>query len=268
MFGKGKGKDKVATKLRTPSDGDDLGPFPADVNSEPTQQRVLERALRNVTIIAVVLGVINFAMVLLLIAVFPLKQVYPYLVTFRDKDQQVVAIEPLSTDAPGIQYATEDNVRDYVQQRHSFAPNNTRMDAQWGPDSRLAAMTTTEEFNQFTNSAALERTRLMTGGYTRQVEIESANMLRPDTWQVNFETIDSLGGSGGTLTANPQVTPGSGSIEDQQNLLNADLTPQSVRKRWVATMTIEYQPQNVSYENRLLNPLGFTVTDYSVTARN
>lgn len=264
MFSNKNSHFKDATPL--PQQGDDLGPYPADVDNNPTQQRILERALRSVTIVATVEGLIIIALVWLIIAILPLKEVYPYLVTFRDEDQQVVAIEPIATDAPGIEYATESSVRDYVVQRHSFRPVQTHMEAQWGEGSRLSAMTEPQEFKEFTQAADIEKARMMQSGYSREIKIESATMIRPDTWQVAFTTYDSLGGNNGTLTANPSQSMDSST--SKTDIMTADLTPKSNAKRWLATMTIDYQPQNITYDKRLLNPLGFTVTDYSVTGRN
>ena len=260
-------KKKDAAPVAKKVDGDDLGRFPTDTDNNPTRQRVLERALRLMTIGLGASALINVALTAMIIAIFPLKQVYPYLVTFRESDDQVVALEPISAEAPGIQFATEANVRQYVKLRHSFFPVNTIMDAQWGPDSQLAAMTEMQEFKDFENSSNLERARMMTSGYTRQIDIESATMIRPDTWQVAFQTVDTLGGSGGTLTTDPTVAMADSRPDGMQNV-SASAVPAASTKTWIATMTIDYQPQQVSYDKRLLNPLGFTVTDYSVTARN
>lgn len=252
--------------------GDNLGPYPANVDDSPTQQRVLERGLRNVTIGLGISGMMNVAMISFIIAIFPLKEVQPYLITFKEQGNQVVSIDPLAIDAPGIAYATEDNVRDYINQRHGFTPVASAMDAQWGVDSKLAARTLPPLYEKFQGAMKTEQTRMMTQGFTRRINIETVNQIRPDTWQVLFETQDSLGGAGGTLTADPTrqqqaagaATPG---LITQQALLQGDLTPQIATQKWVATMTIDYQPQNTTYDKRLLNPLGFVVTDYSVTAR-
>jgi type IV secretory pathway component VirB8 len=112
---------------------------------------------------------------------------------------------------------------------------------------------------------------MMTGGYNRSIEIESVNRLSEDTWQVNFKTTDSLGGSGGTLTADPSQGLGASTSRPQNDpneLLNANLTPGQTTQSWVATMRVEYKPSEITYDKRLLNPLGFTITDYSVTARS
>lgn len=262
---------KASSAVTLDKTEDDLGPYPRDVNNSPSRSSVLERALRNVTIVAVILGLTNVAMICFLIAVFPLKQVYPYLVKFDDQQQQVVQIEPLAIDAPAIDYVSEDNVRDYVNLRHSFTPISSAMDAQWGPDSRLASMTLPEVYERFSQAMVNERERMMTQGYTRNIDIQSVTKLTDTTWRVDFQTEDSLGGAGGTLTADPTrqlAASGAGNIGIDQNVvLRADLTPAITTQNWVATMTIDYMPQQVSYDNRLLNPLGFVVTDYSVTSR-
>ena len=36
------------------------------------------------------------------------------------------------------------------------------------------------------------------------------------------------------------------------------------RRRWVSTMSVQFKPQLVRAENRLINPIGFTVVGYSV----
>lgn len=268
---KNKDTAKGRSSVEEANAGDDLGPYPADVDNSPTQQRVLERGLRNVTISLAVSAMMNVAMISFIIAIFPLKEVQPYLITFKEQGDQVVSIDPLAIDAPGIAYATEDNVRDYINQRHSFTPVSSAMIAQWGPESRLAARTLKPLYEKFEGAMKTEQTRMMTQGFTRRINIQTVNQIRPDTWQVLFETQDSLGGVGGTLTANPVRQQMAGEVSSgiitQEALLQGDLTPQIATQKWVATMTIDYQPQNTTYDKRLLNPLGFVVTDYSVTAR-
>ena len=265
MFGK---KDKGKEHEVRSVDANDLGPYPEKVNSSPSKQTTTERALRMTTIGLGVSAASNIAFVSLIIAMLPLKEVYPYMVTFKESDDQVVALEPISTSAPGIQYATEANVRQYVKLRHSFSPVNSIMDAQWGPASMLAAMTDEQAFGKFTQSSGAERAQLMQLGYNRQIEIESATMIRPDTWQVNFTSIDSRGGAGGTLSSGILTQDSSSAEADPMASIQASMVPASTTRRWLATMTINYEPQRVSYDERLLNPLGFTVTEYSVTERN
>ena len=276
MFGKKQSKKPVAKPEFEETREDDLGPYPADVDSNPTKQRVLERALRMTTVGLGVSATANVALVALIIALLPLKQVYPYLVTFKESDEKVVAIEPLTADAPGIQFATEANVRQYVKLRHTFSPIESFINTQWGPDSQLAAMSDAGEYSKFAEAAVQEKTQMMTRGLSRSIDIESATMVRPDTWQVAFTTTETPGGNEGTLTASPatgaaqrpSVTGGFGTGDGVGGVPMINVNPPKVTKRWLATMNIAYQPQRITFDKRLLNPLGFTVVDYSVIERN
>lgn len=271
MFGKNKEKSVTLRKPDLDEREDDIGPYPAEVDSNPTKQRVLERALRMTTVGLGVSGATNVALVALIIAMMPLKEVYPYLITFKESDEKIVAIEPLSGDAPGIQYATEANVRQYVKLRHTFSPVESFIESQWGSSSQLAAMTESAAYAKFAEAAKSERTQMTTRGLSRSIDIESATMVRPDTWQVAFTTTETPGGSDGTLTASPgDVSNPGASIGSNTgtNIGMINVNPPKVTKRWLATMNITYQPQRITFDKRLLNPLGFTITDYSVIERN
>lgn len=278
MFGRGKEKAVAAPPVTLKKDGDDLGRYPNDVDSNPSQARAQERALRAVSLVAIVAGMMCVALIMLIITLLPLQKVYPYLVTFKNQDNQVVSIEPMSANAPGMLYATEDAVRDYVVQRHGFTPSAAVMTAQWGPNSRLAARSGAELFAKFTAASKEETTRMMTLGYARTITINAVNRISADTWQVDFTTHDQLPTSGGTLT--PQAVAGApadgGSAPTAPSATGtsgsgfaggaAATSATAVNNQsWVATMRVDYQPQRITYDKRLLNPLGFTVTDYSVT---
>lgn len=283
MFGKGKDKGAPpAMSLEKDRPEDDLGRFPGEVDTNPTKERALERALRAVSLVAIVAGLLCVALTMLLITLFPLQKVYPYLITFKTQDNQVVSIEPVSIDAPGILYATEDNVRDYVIQRHTFVPIEAVMKQRWDKDSRLAARTAPDLYAKFADASKSETTQMLTAGYARTLDLNSVNRISADTWQVAFTTHDALPTNGGTLSAppfkvgqrdgdgnvvaptGPAPAPGTSAFAQAQEQAN-----QAVEKTndqtWIATLRVEYRPQNVTYDKRLLNPLGFTVTDYSVS---
>lgn len=272
MFGKGKTTGDAPISIAK-TEGDDLGPFPSEVDSNPSRSRTQERALRAVSIVAIVSGMMNIALIMLLIMLFPLQKVFPYLVTFKSQDNQVVSIEPMNMDAPGGLYATEDAVRDYVTQRHSFVPIEDTMKAQWGPNSRLAARTSVELYQKFTDPSRNEIQRMMTAGYNRTVEINSVQRISADTWQINFTTSDTLPTRGGTMTPagiTPQESTPNQSFGEAVAQAQQPQVPAVNKQTWVATMRVTYEPQRITYDKRLLNPLGFTVTDYSVsrTVRN
>lgn len=276
MFGKSKAGNEEVQKplILSKQNEDDLGPFPSEVDSNPTESRAQERALRAVAIVAIVSGMMNIALTMLIIMLFPLQKVFPYLVTFKSQESQVVSIEPMEINAPGMLYATEDAVRDFVTQRHTFIPNAELMKARWGQGSRLSTRMAAPLFQKFSAAAENEIQTMMAAGFNRTVDIVSVQRISQNTWQVNFKTNDTLPTEGGTLI--PQgfsIKPQEGQASTAQGAFGAQgpvattiPSPAINEKSWVATVIVDYQPQNVTYDNRLLNPLGFTVIDYSVAA--
>jgi type IV secretion system protein VirB8 len=240
---------------------DDLGEYPDNVSDQPSQMRAVERTLRAVTLVAVISGLLNVAQIMLLITLFPLQKVVPFMVTFRDKQDQVVKIEPLQADDQTMRYATEDSIRQYVTERHKVTPDYAIMNAQWGPKSHIAAQTTIDAYQKFRATSDNELKQLVSQNYTRNVQINSVTLLQDGTWQVDFTTVDHSAGQ-----AIPAPTAGSFSAGDP----NAAglVQPGESRQNWVASLRVEFQPQRVQFNQRLLNPLGFTVTDYSVTRRS
>lgn len=276
MFGKEKKAAAVpATVSLDKPEGDDLGRFPADVDGSPSRSRAQERALRAVSIVAIVSGMMNVALIMLVFTLFPLQKVYPYLVTFKSQDNQVVSIDPMNITAPSMQYVTEDNVRDYVVQRHSFTPIEAAMKAQWGVGSKLWTRTVPDLYQTFADPAKNETGKMMQAGFKRTVDITQVTQVAADTWQVNFTTTDALPTTGGTLMGGSY---GNGGVTQDQafgippqpynpqaSAAPAPTLPPVGKQNWVATMRVTYQPQRVTFDKRLLNPLGFTVTDYSVS---
>lgn len=241
---------------------DELGEYPDNVSDQPSYVRSIERTLRAVTLVAVISGLLNVAMVMLIITLFPLQKVIPFLVTFKSQDSQVVKVEPLEADAQSMRYASEDSIRQYVTMRHKVVPDFNIMNEQWGPKSRIAAQTATAAYQDFRKASDDELKQLVSQNYTRDVQINSVTRLPDGTWQVAFTTVDHSAGQ--VLPAPPSGGFSAGIGASNQGIVQ----PGESRQEWVATMRIAYQPQRVRFSDRLLNPLGFTVTDYSVTRRS
>lgn len=269
----GKGGDAAATTGAQ----DDLGPYPQNVSDQPSRARIVEKALRSMTIVATVSGLMNIAMIMLVITILPLQRVYPYLVTFKNQDNQVVSVEPLDVNTSSLVYATESNVRDYVVQRHKVIPNQTLMNAQWGTGSRLAAMTDESAYAQFQATSGKDLKDILTQKYDRDIQVNSVTRINDALWQVNFTTIDRLAGDSvpvagiaGVSSADAAAT-GNGLTVNTAPAANAALgsiSSQDSRQTWVATLRVAYQPKRITYNQRLLNPLGFTVLDYTVARRS
>lgn len=178
----------------------------------------------------------NIILILAISQVIPLHRIEPFLLTFQNKDEQVYNIQLIQglEDEKAI---TEVFVREYVLLRSSFDRDIPEMESRWMPGGAVQEMsspTVYEDFIQNTANRALNLIR--TRNLQRTVRILTVNELGRGLWQVEYETQDMYPDS-----AVPDVN------------------------YWTANMRIAYQPKTVKYGERLKNPIGFTVIQYSLT---
>jgi type IV secretion system protein VirB8 len=167
----------------------------------------------------------------------PLVRVEPMLLTFKDRSEQIVKIEPFERGTSGFELMTEALVRDYVLSRHEIVLDETEMRRRWGGRGIVAHRSSDEEYARFVADVAPKYEELRQMRLMRTVAIRRVSRIADGYWQVEFATQDFTGGV--KLVA---------------------------EKRWVASLTVGYVPREVSWEDRYMNPLGFIVTDYSVAA--
>lgn len=178
----------------------------------------------------------NIILILAISQVIPLHRIEPFLLTFQNKDEQVYNIQLIQglEDEKAI---TEVFVREYVLLRSSFDRDIPEMESRWMPGGavqEMSSLTVYEDFIQNTANRALNLIR--TRNLQRTVRILTVNELGRGLWQVEYETQDMYPDS-----AVPDVN------------------------YWTANMRIAYQPKTVKYGERLKNPIGFTVIQYSLT---
>lgn len=178
----------------------------------------------------------NIVLILAVVQVMPLFRVEPFLLTFHNKSDQVYNIVPLK-DLEDEKSITEIFVRQYVLLRSSFTRNIPEMEARWmpgGPIQEMSSPAVYEDFQKKTAIKALNAIRAKS--LTRRVKIITVNELARGLWQVEYET--------------------------------RDMYPDSVKPEinyWTASLRIMYRGKSVKYGERLKNPVGFTVTRYSLT---
>lgn len=178
----------------------------------------------------------NIVLVLAIIQVMPLFRVEPFLLSFQNKSEQVYNIVPLKNleDEKSI---TEIFVRQYVLLRSSFNRNIPEMEARWMPGGPIQEMSSTTVYEDFQKKTALKALNVIRAkSLTRSVKIISVNELTRGLWQVEYETRDMYPDS-----SKPEVN------------------------YWTASLRIAYRGKTVKYGERLKNPVGFTVTRYSLT---
>lgn len=192
---------------------------------------------RAFAIVAAVSFCCNIVLLLAISQVIPLYRVEPFLLTFQNKEEQVYNIQPVTRSMEDEKEITEVFVREYVLLRSSFSRDIQEVEARWAPGGMIQEMSDPLVYEEFTKNTAnralnLIRTRQM----ERDVRIMTANELGRGIWQVEYETRDMYPDS-----AAPEVN------------------------YWTASLKIEYRSKSVKYKERLKNPIGFTVVNYSLT---
>jgi len=178
----------------------------------------------------------NLVLILAIMQLVPLYRVEPFLLTFENKEEQVYDIVPLQgmIDQKAI---TEVFVREYVLLRSAFVGDVKEMEARWLPGGQLQEMSSSAVYQAFLDKTANKALDVIkTKGLTRVVRIVTINELGRGLWQVEYETRDMYPDS-----TTPQVD------------------------YWTASLRVAYRKKTVKYGERLNNPIGFTVTSYSLS---
>ncbi len=216
---------------------DKLGKYPKDVDVPVLGER---RYLWVLRVFAVALGVsmaLNLALTFTVASVFPMKRVEPFLVTFKDKDQQLVQVMPIRRNMEGFQVMTEGLIRQYITLTEEIFPNKTAMSKKWGPNSFVFEHSAQGVYQKFYGRAMPALKEFLEREWSRSVTINSLEEVAPGFWNIDYETL-VYDDQGEPLTQEPE--------------------------RWIASMTIAFLPKEVSYDRSLVNPFGFTVTAFGV----
>jgi type IV secretion system protein VirB8 len=219
--------------------GDDrLGPYPAQRDVPALEGRRHLWTARAFAIGMFLSLSLNAALGFAIASLTPLVRVEPMLLSFRDKNEQIVKVEPFGKGTTGFELMTEMLVRDYVLSRHEIVLDETEMRRRWGGHGLIAHRSDPEEYRRFVAETAPKYEEIRQRHLLRSVTVHRVSKIADGYWQVEFSTADT----------------------DQANRKIAD-------GLWVSSMTVAYVPREVSWEDRYMNPLGFAVTAYSVTAR-
>ena len=106
-----------------------------------------------------------------------------------------------------------------------------------GPVQEMSSSAVYAEFLEKTANKAIEIIR--TKGLSRSIKVLTVNELGNGLWQVEYETQDMYPNSSA-----PDVN------------------------YWTASMRVTYRNKTVKHNERLKNPIGFTVTRYSLAHNN
>ena len=226
------------------AEGDKIGPFPAAYDTDALPQRRLAAYARIISIVAAVEGAAIISLSLAIAALMPLQKVVPMVVTPNPKGDEIIRVNPLTLDSPSSDYVTEVALRDYIQRRYSIIGDGNSQATQWGPGTAVEMMSAPQVYQDFIAKAKPEFENLVNQGMTRSVRIDRVSKLGETTWQVEYVTTD--------LPASNPTMP----------------TAPGTSRAWVATMQVEFEPKNVTYSQRLVNPLGLTIKSINEAQRD
>lgn len=180
----------------------------------------------------------------LITQLFPLKQVVPMFITTAASKDRVVRVEPFKVGMHGFDLIAESMARRYVELRETIDLQTEVR--RW---QEVALLSSPDVFGQFKAFMGRENKdspfeKMKAERITRAVNIHSVSLVYTPTpaepsafYQVEFETVDSR------------------------------LSKEIERRVWVVSLAVEFQPGEVKYEDRYMNPIGFTVTGYSVAKK-
>lgn len=179
----------------------------------------------------------NIVLIIAITQVIPLFRVEPFLLTFQNKQEQVVNVVPIKNDMEKETGITEVFVRQYILLRSSFSRDIPEMEARWMPGGALQEMSDRSVYEDFLKNTANRALQIIRAKQlTREVKILSVVELTSGLWQVEYETRDMYPDS---------------------------KTPDA--NYWTASLRVAYRHKTVKYGERLKNPVGFTVVRYSLT---
>lgn len=211
-----------------------------------TEGRILDtgQVYRVLTWVSRLLGIgflmsifMNIMAVILILNLFPLKQVVPFFITLTPKSDQVVKVEPLDIETQGSDIMTEALAKNYVKLRESidFQTEKNRWHQVYGFSS-------TEIFEEF---------KKLMDPKEGILEIRKTKKIYRDVLILAVST----------LSKNPRIVQVEWQSKDYQE------GGEVYKRNWVSTLSIAYNSQKVRFEDRHLNPLGFTVIAYGVSEK-
>lgn len=191
-------------------------------------QRILGRCFIASVLLNMVLIVTNVSM-------FPLKEIVPYIVEFKNADTNVVTIERADQGVRGNAKLLSTLMRGYVSDRESV-DKITEKGIRY---PRVRHMSTDNVWNAFLSLYGNKDVGpLFKDGLKRYIRFTSDSALAEGIHQVEFQRIDTLDGQQGEAVS-----------------------------KWIATIRYTFVERKVTEAEALMNPTGLVVTEYTIKAR-
>lgn len=167
-------------------------------------------------------------------------EVNSVLVTSPMFSENLAYFEPLHPDMPTMDILAEMFVRQYVTIRHNVWPHVEEMRVNWSPSGIVSRLSMRNVYEAFWKDEVMKyMDEDMEQPPTVMVDTDIKRIIKEgwNSWQIFFDT------------------------RKMSKSIDAPII-----EHWIATIQFRYYSSNVLMASRLLNPLGFTVTQYHLAA--
>jgi len=215
--------------------------YPGDVRVTALRERRLLMALRGISLGMIISVVLNTVLAFIIVSMLPLKEIRPFLVQIAEEGTLVAAVRPIQDTFDAKDLLTEKLVREYVVNRHEILRSNTVMTQRWSPSGYLGTTTLNDEYRRFRGNAA-----------------ELIDQIR-----------DRDGQRRATITAVNTITAGRVYLVEFTSTFYDQSDQILEQKNYTATIEVGFRPlTNMTREQMMINPTGFTVISYSLAEKD
>lgn len=212
-----------------------------DLSEEAVKERRYLWMARTFALVLVVSCLTTIMLISALVSLMPIVRVQPFFLTMLNKNEQVVNVIRPNFNQMNMNVLTESFIRQYLLSYFSIGSNIPELERRWGIDGEVNWMSENTVFSRFTTNADRWIEQAKEEGLTRNVKILVVNPYRSDRteniWRAEIEFTEMK-----HLSSEPQ------------------------KSRWIVTMNVAFKPvrQGLTWEERLKNPLGFTVIQFGI----
>jgi type IV secretory pathway component VirB8 len=199
---------------------------------------------RVLAVVAAAEALAILGLAVLITGLFPLKEVVPMFVTTGDSKDRVVKVQPFTVGMHGFDLLSETMGRRYVELRETIDLQSEVR--RWQEVAQLSSPDVFNEFRAFmgrdNKNSPFER--MKAERITRTVNVRAINLIYPPTpaepsavYQIEWESVDHR------------------------------LSQEIERRVWVSSLSVQFESREVRYEDRYMNPVGYTVVGYTVAKK-
>ena len=216
--------------------------FERDLSEEAVKERRYLWMARTFALVLVVSFLTTLMLISAMLSLLPIVRIQPFYLTTLNKDQQIINVVKPNFKSIDVSLLTESFIRQYLLSYFSIGSNIAELERRWGIDGDINWMSETSVFSKFSPTAEMWLKQARTEGLTRSVKILVVTPYRTtggdNVWRAELEFTEMKHG-----VAEP------------------------VKSKWVVTMRVTFKPTKpgLVWEQRLKNPLGFTVLNFGVT---